>query len=366
MTNKVVFKFSPAFLKKLDSLFGRAAAHLLPRPQKQTSPASISSILIIRPGGIGDAALTAPLISALIARFPSAAVYILAEKRNAGVFGLIPGIRKVFLYDKPADLFSALRGWYDLVIDTEQWHRLSAVITRLTGTGLSIGFATNERSRLFTHTVPYSHDLYEAQSFLNLLTPLGMQISFDPAAHFLEPPVDSCQEVDASADWQAASDYVTIFPGASISQRRWGAGNFRQLAVLLKKEGFLPVVIGGDSEKETGNEIVAAGGLNYAGRTTIAGSAYLISKSRLLVSSDSGILHIGVGLGIPTVSLFGSGIAKKWGPGGKNNVMVDKMLACSPCTRFGYTADCPFHVRCMTEISVTEVYLAATALLNKA
>jgi len=365
MTNKTCFKVSSSFLKKSDALFGRIAAAVLPQPHRQAPPANIATILIIRPGGIGDAALVAPLVAALTDRYPAAAVTVLAEGRNAGVFCMIPGIKKLLLYDKPADLFNALRGNYDLVIDTEQWHRLSAVVARLTGTGCSIGFATNERSRLFTHTVPYRHDLYEAQSFLNLLTPLGIQVDFNPAANFLTVPASAAQETDNFPGRQSAAGYVTIFPGASISERRWGTDKFRQLAVLLRKSGLLPVVLGGEAEKPAGDEIVAAGGINFAGRTTIAGSAYLLSRSRLLISSDSGILHIGVGLGIPTVALFGPGISAKWGPAGEQHVVVDKRMNCSPCTRFGYTPRCIHDVRCMADISVDDVYQAATALLNK-
>jgi ADP-heptose:LPS heptosyltransferase len=172
-------------------------------------------------------------------------------------------------------------------------------------------------------------------------------------------------EIDSFADYRADAVTVTIFPGASISERLWGADKYRQLAALLFSSGFIPVVVGGQSEKDTGDEIVADGGINFAGRTSLAGTACLVSRSRLLVSGDSGILHIGVGLGIPTVSLFGSGIAEKWGPYGENNDVINKELVCSPCTRFGYTPACPYHVRCMTQISVDEVYQAASALLNK-
>jgi len=364
MTSRALFKVSPSFLKTFDSLFGRIAASVLPQPDRQLPPERFSRILIIRPGGIGDAALIAPLVAALTDRYPSAAVTILAERRNAGVFCMIPGIQKLLLYDKPADLLAALRGKYDLVIDTEQWHRLSAVVARFTGTGFSIGFATNERSRLFTHTVPYRHDLYEAQSFLNLLAPLGMQIAFNPAVKFLELPASAAREADNFPGKQAAADYVTIFPGASISERRWGTGKFRQLAALLRESGLIPVVIGGETERQAGDAIVAAGGINFAGRTTLAGSAYLISRSRFLVTGDSGVLHLAAGLQVGTVAVFGPSNIDKWAPLGEKHVAVDSKPGCAPCSAFGYTPDCPHQVRCMAEVSVDDVYLAVTALLN--
>jgi ADP-heptose:LPS heptosyltransferase len=357
--------FSPSFLKSFDSLFGRIAARLLTPPLRQSIPANIAAILIIRPGGIGDAALLAPLITALAKRYPAAVIDVVAEKRNAGVFCLIEGINTLFLYDRPADLRAIFRQKYDLVIDTEQWHRLSAVVSRLTGAPFSIGFATNERSRLFTQTVPYSHDQYEAQSFLNLLQPLGIEINFNPETTFLKVPGEASPEIENLSGKQPETEYVTIFPGASISERLWGTEKFRLLAARFRESGILPVVIGGKADEQAGEEIVAEGGINFAGRTSLAGSAYLLANSRLLVSGDSGILHIAVGVGVPTVSLFGPGIAAKWAPIGDNNVVIDGKMPCSPCTRFGYTPKCPYQVRCMVDISVEDVHMAATALLNK-
>lgn len=365
MTDNAMHKVAPSFLKKFDSLFGKAVACLLPPPARHSLPAHISSILIIRPGGIGDAALLAPLIAVLAERYSSAAIDILAERRNGGVFSLIPGINRLYLYDSPADLLAVLRRKYDLVIDSEQWHRLSAVVTRLTGSHLTVGFATNERSRLFTHSVPYSHDRYEAQSFLDLLLPLGIQVTFNSARPFLSVPKLAAARIENFPDRHFAGPYIAIFPGASIAARLWGTQKFRRLAALLKESGFTPLVVGGASELSAGNEIIVDGGLNFAGKTTLAGSAYLISRSSLLISGDSGILHVGVGLGIPSVSLFGPGIAAKWAPRGENNVVIDRGLDCSPCTRYGYTPECPEQVRCLAEISVEDVFAAATVLLNK-
>lgn len=361
MMNNSWFRISPPFLKKIDSLFGRLAVVILPRPRKEQIPNTFATILIIRPGGIGDAALVAPLITSLLEKYPSARIDILAEARNAGIFCLIPGINNLFLYDRPAELLKVVRGKYDLVIDTEQWHRLSAVIARLSSAGFSIGFATNERRRLFSSSVPYSHEQYEAQSFLNLLTPLGMLIHFNAALKFLALPVNAAENIEKLPE----SRYVTIFPGASIAERLWGTDKFRRLAALFREVDILPVVVGGKAEMIAGDEIIAHGGVNFAGRTTLAGSAYLISRSILLVSGDSGILHVGTGLGIPTVSLFGPGISAKWGPIRENSAVIDKGLHCSPCTRFGYTPNCPDHVRCMKDISVEEVFSVAIALLNK-
>jgi ADP-heptose:LPS heptosyltransferase len=159
--------------------------------------------------------------------------------------------------------------------------------------------------------------------------------------------------------------FVAVFPGASIPERRWGVDRFRQVAGMLSGEGIPVVVVGGAEDRDAGEVIVrGVRGINLAGRTTLAETAALISRAALLVSGDSGILHIGVGLGIPTVSLFGPGIAAKWAPRGGRHKVVSRGLACSPCTRFGSTPECPYAVRCMDGITADEVFSAAMILMR--
>lgn len=76
-------------MKTVDSYFGRIAAFVLPVPIKTDGTDNLSSILLIRPGGIGDAALLAPAIRHLRQLFPDVQITILAERRNAAVFNLI-------------------------------------------------------------------------------------------------------------------------------------------------------------------------------------------------------------------------------------------------------------------------------------
>jgi ADP-heptose:LPS heptosyltransferase len=151
-------------IKKIDSLLGSALVKALSPPATNPEFAA-ESILFIRPGGIGDAVLLIPTINTLKNKYPSAVITLLAEQRNASAFKLCPNVDKVLLYDKPKELFAAIRGKYDVVIDTEQWHQLSAVIARLSGVPVAVGFTTNERRKSFSHPVPFSHEDYETYSF---------------------------------------------------------------------------------------------------------------------------------------------------------------------------------------------------------
>ncbi|MGK2905935.1 MAG: glycosyltransferase family 9 protein [Desulfuromonadales bacterium] len=349
------------FLKKLDGIIGSLLVRMWPRPQQpKLLPVPVASLLLIRPGGIGDAVLLVPAIRRLREAFPVARIVVLAEHRNRGAFTLCPGIDRVLCYDLPRELFAAFASSYDVVIDTEQWHRLSALVARIARSQLKIGYATNERQRLFTHTVAYSHDSYELNSFLALLKPLAIE---PPAAlHFpflIVPAVDQ-----VSADNLLGSflekPFVVLFPGASIAERCWGLEKFRQLAIRFIDEGLAVVVAGGKQDIAAGSAIAHdLGALNLTGKTSLCETAGVLHRAQLLVSGDSGVLHLGVGLGTPTVSLFGPGIAAKWAPRGEQHVVINHNLPCSPCTRFGTTPPCPIGAKCIQDISVDEVFVAA-------
>jgi ADP-heptose:LPS heptosyltransferase len=354
-----------SLLKRLDSFLGHllvpVAALIPPRGERRGAP---GSILLIRPGGIGDAVLLIPAIRALRSTFPAARITVLAERRNAALFRLCPEVNNVLLYDRPGGLFATLCGHYDAVIDTEQWHRLSAVTARLTRAPLLIGYATNERSRLFTHPISYFHDDYEVEGFLRLLAPLGIEP--DPVPErFLVVPGDAEQQGGTLLAPLDGRPFVTIFPGASIPERRWGVDRFRRVAEMLADSGISVAVVGGKDDRKQGEVIVAGGaGLNLAGRTSLAETAAVIRQSVLLLSGDSGLLHIAAGLGKPTVGLFGPGRAKKWAPRGGRHVVINKALPCSPCTTFGTTPPCPINARCMAEITPDEVFNATMMLLT--
>jgi len=352
--------------KKNDAVAGSLLCRLLLSPAKATIKSPILSLLLIRPGGIGDAVLLAPAIRVLKNSYPQAHITILAEKRNAGIFPLIPSVDTILCYDRPHEIIQALRGRYDVVIDTEQWHRLSSVVARLVRAQVKIGFDTNERRRMFTHPVPYSHDDNEAESFMRLLAPLGVNEGLgDRRAPFLALPVSASEKAARLLEPLDGKPFVVVFPGASVPERRWGAERYSAVARHLTEKGCRIVVVGGREDRAEGELISGAGGLNLAGLTNLAGSAAVIARSRLVISGDSGVLHIAVGLDVPTVSLFGPGIAAKWAPKGEKHVVVNRQLSCSPCTKFGTTPPCPHGARCMNEITADQVVEAAVRLLKK-
>jgi ADP-heptose:LPS heptosyltransferase len=355
------------FLKLIDRLLGPIAVAVLPavRPQPVRTP---RRILVIRPGGIGDAVLLLPALRALRAAFPGARIDILAERRNAAAFALAgPGFSPVVCYDAPSGVAAALRSEYDVVIDTEQWYRLSAVIARISGPKLSIGFATNERARLFTHPIPYDLTSYEAYSFFRLLEPLGIASPKSLEVPFLEIPEAARIEARTLVAPLGGRPFLTLFPGASVPEKQWGKENFRDLAARLIARGEALVVVGGrDAAGLVGAAASCGALLDLAGRCSLAVSAALIGQGRALITGDSGLLHIAAGLGTPTVSLFCPSDPGKWAPQGGRHLALSAGRACGPCSRFGTIPPCRQNTPCLAPITVDAVLAALDRVLADA
>jgi len=362
-------KVNLLLLKKLDSTIGPVAVNLTKQlaPLRQHRADNFSSILLIRPGGIGDAILLIPSIKAIKKKYPDTQIDVLAEKRNCGVFSLCPEIRDVYLYDRPKELWTAVRNDYDVAIDTEQWHRMSAVVARLTRAPISIGYATNDRKKMFTHQVAYSLDDYEAESFLHLIEPLTGKVDFASDRPFLSVPQELTDKARSCLRQLSGRKIVAIFPGGSISEKRWGSEKFHQVALMLVKDSYRIVVVGGKEDVADGAVISEGipGTINLCGRLSLSETAAVIKEAELLITGDSGIMHIGHGLGVRTLALFGPGIERKWAPRGRNCSVINKHLDCSPCTKFGYTPQCRKNAECMTLITVEEVYGKSIELLKR-
>jgi lipopolysaccharide heptosyltransferase II len=356
-------------LKYLDKILGKPLIHLLPKiPSSHKNKAGLSrKILFVRPGGIGDAVLLLPAIKSLKSKFPGSDIDVLCEKRNAAIFHLSKDVDNIYLYDTGIGLLKCLTNNYDVVIDTEQWHRLSAVVTYLTSAPIRIGFETNERAKLFTHKIPYSHGDYEVNSFLHLIEPLiDYKIAFHVDESFLLPDNQLPARL-SPASLRQEKNLVAIFPGASVSERRWGGEKFGKVADELNQKGFKIVILGSGADRHDAELIrkIVQDSIDLTGKTSLVEVASVLKKCRLLITADSGLMHIAYAVGTPTVSLFGPGIEKKWAPPGKSHKILNKRLSCSPCTKFGHTPRCKKKAACLSLIGIDEVFDTANQLLSQ-
>src|SRR6185369_12694948 len=115
----------------------------------------------------------------------------------------------------------------------------------------------------FTHQIPYSHDDYEADSFVHLVEPLGIEAGHvEIGAPFITLP--EAAVVKAAGLLESLNDepLAVIFPGASIAERRWGAERYGRVAKRLQDVGLRVVVVGGREDQDDGEKIAGDSGLN--------------------------------------------------------------------------------------------------------
>lgn len=317
--------------------------------------------LVIRPGGIGDAVLFLPMLTELRRAWPQAEIDLLVEKRNAGVVRGLGLVDRVLLYDRfPGGLPHALAAHYDVVIDTEQYHRSSAIVAFLTRAPRRIGFGTNVRRLLLTDALPYDQSVYEARSFLELARrATGREPRWDPEQPFL--PLDPEAERFAAQALEPLGDRprVAIHPGASIPERRWPPERYAEVAAQLAAQGVGIAVLGGREDVKAAaaiaERLAGQAAVNLAGKSTLAQAAAIVAQVDVYVSADTGVLHLAYAVGTRTVHLFGPGVLSKWGPPGHRFRSIAADAPCSPCTVYGYTPPCNQGNVCMLRIEPARV-----------
>ncbi len=354
-------------LKAIDRLLGSSLVRMMPSRVRWRAEVP-KRILVIRPGGIGDAVLLLPALKRLRAKFPAAVIDVLAEERNAAVFAMSSAVSSILLYDRIGNLLRAISGKYDTVIDSEQWYRLSACVANMTGAHRVIGFATNERAKFFTAQVAYHEDCHETDNFLRLVEPLGVSVERGEKAvdgPFLDIPVEVTIRIRNEILSHCTGPYIVLFPGASDRRKQWGTNKFMELARLIRSMGIIPVIVGGKKEEKVGEAIAACSqGINTAGERTLVETAAILENASLLVSADSGVLHMASALGVGTVGLFGPSSIVKWGPRGPRDIVITRHFPCSPCSLYGTIPACSSGYRCLEDISLEEVFTSISALLK--
>jgi heptosyltransferase-1 len=345
-----------------DSLFEWTSKdiEMPPRPAK---------ILFVRPGGMGDFLYLLPAIAMVKRRFPAAALHIMCEKRNGQAASLSDLVDAIFCYDGDTlrTVVALFRGGYDIVIDSEQYHNLSALLGYITGAKIRIGFKSNpSRNHLYTHLVNYSLEGQEAGEFMRLLEPLGIsdrEISFPDIVS-----TGAIEETPLSDDVHALREKFKIMaivaPRGGVKYRRWSSGRYGDvIGYLIRNPDMAVVIVGGKAESDIAERIMSrfpdskGQVLSLVGKTSFLELSGILKKGDLFFGCDSGAAILAVLLGVPSITLFGSADDKKWGFAGENHIIVRKNLPCSPCQVLGKFKACR-NIDCMEKITSREVISA--------
>jgi len=345
-------------------------------------------LLVMRYRFIGDTILAVPFLRNLRRAYPRARIEMMVAPYSSDVLCGTPYVDEFLVYDPPtihadsqgrhASLVSKIRFLADL--RRRRYDKAyvlkrsfsSAVIAFLAGARERVGFDTEGRGFLLTRRVPYRHDRHEVRNFLEVLRADGVEIADDHLQAWIsEEERKFADEFLASSADPTGKGVVAIHPFSADPVRAWHEDYFVALAnALQERHGVGILMLGGTKDRELADSMasrIQPKPRMAVGATTLRQSMALLSRCRLLVCNDSGIMHLCAAVGVPLVALFGPQSPVKFGPWGENAEVITKRFTCSPC-RQRFFEECRPSPRgkpyCMEEITVDEVLERAERTLR--
>jgi len=326
-------------------------------------------ILVRMPNWVGDLVMATPVLTDLRRRYPDAEITAMCKAHLVDLLKHDASVDELFGFSKTPygflrragdrDLIGKLRtGQYELGIlltnsFSSAWYFFQGRITR------RLGYKARLRSWLLTDGVKWPQErIHQVDFYKRLLEPLGIAKSQTaPRLYLTEAEIRMSKELLHQRGYREGAPLFGINPGAAYgSAKCWPPERFRALALqLLDKDPEAFILFFGDGTshnlvKEIVQELPPRV-LNLAGATDLRELLCLIQQCDVLVTNDSGPMHVGAALGTPLVALFGSTDDHLTGPYGQSKAVIRKNVSCSPC----FERVCPIDFRCMRSITVEEV-----------
>jgi heptosyltransferase-2 len=351
------------------------AVFMLSLPKRKPRlPKNPKRILVIRLWAMGETILVLPMLRELRRKYPDAEITVLCTKKNSYVFhgqDYVDAIKTVWTKEIPL-LIPREMGKYDLCIDTEPHFNISAILARLLSK-FAIGYSYGRRGKLYDAGVHYNDRQHAVFAICDLLSPLG--IRFRPKELVpLKWKKEDGEKAESLLEG-LGRPVVGMHPGCggTAPWREWPEERFAKLADGMLDSGMAGTVIitGTKSEGEKVGRIIRMMKNKSKAKSVIGippGQLFaLISAYGLMVSNDTGPMHVSAAQGVPTIGLFGPNLPERFGPfpPGRNASLYHKE-GCSPCINVhkGEFLDCRHGGKCMKKITVDEVFRAARKLLR--
>ncbi|MBI2902212.1 MAG: glycosyltransferase family 9 protein [Candidatus Methylomirabilis oxyfera] len=348
----------------------------------------VQRILILKPSSLGDVVNTLPFLASLRRRYPDRHIAWLVEEETAGVLAGHPLLDRVIVSGRrrwgqevlaPLRWPSALReigtliaelrqGRYDLVVDLQGLLK-SALMILLAGARFRVGLADAREGsrRVLTHVVPLpSAPTHAVDRYLEAARFLGA----DPSpTTFVFPsgPEDGAkaEALLAEAGVRPGDRVVALNPRARWPTKLWEEDRFARVGEMLARRCRARILVTGSlSDLPRARRLAARmdpAPFVVAGRTDLRVLIALLKQIDLLVTVDSGPMHLAAALGTPLVALFGPTDPRLNGPYGGDGRILRVSLPCSPCLK----RRCRIQDDrlCMRSLSEEDVVEAATSIL---
>ncbi len=343
------------------------------------------SILLRSTNWIGDAIMTTPALGLLKRALPDANISVLARPWVQAVFASNPAVSRIIPLEKGGlryrlALASRLRkdGFHLAVLFPNSFD--SALIPWLSRITLRAGYRTDARRFFLNMPVKVPADKgkrHQVHYYCHLIEELSHRIpgaervnaGTRPPDLFLRVPENGVagarrllEDAGISGDGRPL---VGLNPGAAYGPAKcWPVEKYARLALKLREALDCHILVfGTGGERAAGAKICEFSDRyvhNFAGKTSLEQVMGLIDSLDLLVTNDSGLMHVGAALGTRLVAIFGSTNPVTTGPWSRNAVVVRHELPCSPCLKRTCSAD----FKCMKDIRVEEVFEACMETLS--
>lgn len=335
-------------------------------------PAGIYRILLINLAFIGDVLLSGPVARALKTAYPQAALDMMTVPVAAPIAQRNPYVDNVIVYDKKgrkklAALWALLREVrrrrYDLAVCANFAPR-GAMLAWAAGIPRRVGYDAQHAGLFLTHTSSAARLAvrHESENYLDVLRPLGLTAT-DTSLVLCVSDADR-EGLRRKVALDAARHVAVVCPVGSYPQKSWSVAGYAALLKALAGQAQC-FLIGAAAERPQLEEINrAAGGVAriLGGDLTLGELAALLSCADVLVTVDTGPLHIAQAVGTPVVALFGPTDPRVWGPRGARDIVLRMPVDCSPCWGKVPCSD----NRCLSTLPADKVVNATLSLLRKA
>lgn len=342
-------------------------------------------ILVRAPNWIGDAVMCLPALAALKELFPSSEVTVLSKARSIPVFDGNPAVSSIIEYDDKRrhkgitgrlKLSREIRKkGFDLAVLFQNAFD-AAFVSFISGIPERAGYARDMRRRLLTVPVKVTEEIRKVHQvfyYLNIVKELGGEV---PPLN--APPVPKLYLSDEERAWARAflaenglspeRDFLAgASPGATFGRAKmWPPERFAGvLNRFIKEYGAVALLFGGSDEENACKNVsrkIEGRYLNLAGRLTLREFMAVLKELRVFISNDSGPMHLGAALGVPTIAVFGSTDPSLTGPLGPSTAVVVKKTDCAPC----FLRECGrMNYECLRSITADGVFMAAESLLKR-
>lgn len=335
-------------------------------------------ILIVTPNWIGDAVAAQPMIARLAERFPGARIDALAPRWVGPAMAAMAEIHEVI--ENPFGhgtlalwarwrFARQLAGRYDAAWILPNSLK-SALIPWFAGIPMRVGYTGEARHLLLStrHILNTTTNPLQAERYAQLAElPGAARPGPLPHPRLQVRPADLITTL-RQHNLDQASQPVVFCPGAEYGPaKRWPAAHFASVARQLGTSGQAVWIMGSHKDRAVGDEIVAACApdtpiLNLCGITGLAEAIQLIAFARLVITNDSGLMHVAAAVGVPLIALFGSSSPGYTPPLSEQARVLTLNLECSPC----FKRQCPLgHTDCLNRLTPDQVMSSAQDLLQQ-